>query len=183
MQVFIDGEFYDAKDAKVSIFDQGYLYGNGAFTTLMTHEQRMFFVDRHVLRRPVDLTGRGVEELRNAGRARGLDREAPLRRKHFSGSLAHSEGGFAAGQGRHSMTWSARSSSDCGIVSPSAFAVLRLMSNSNFVGCSTGRPAALRPEDFVDVGGGASWRRPQSIAEERPYTDRSSRGPRSSQLF
>jgi hypothetical protein len=43
------------------------------------------------------------------------------------------------------MTWSARPSSDGGIVSPSAFAVLRLMTNSNFVGCSTGRSARLAP--------------------------------------
>src|SRR5262249_16978619 len=36
------------------------------------------------------------------------------------------------------MISSARISSDCGIVRPSAFAVLRLMTSSNFVGCSTG---------------------------------------------
>jgi len=34
------------------------------------------------------------------------------------------------------MTSSARSRNDCGIVNPSAFAVLRLMTSSNFVGCS-----------------------------------------------
>src|SRR5262245_61449388 len=45
----------------------------------------------------------------------------------------------------HSMTWSARSSTDCGIVRPSAFAVLRLMTSSNLVGCSTGRSAGLAP--------------------------------------
>jgi len=32
------------------------------------------------------------------------------------------------------MTWSARNSSDCGIVKPSALAVLRLITKSNFVG-------------------------------------------------
>ncbi len=45
----------------------------------------------------------------------------------------------------HWMTWSARTSTDCGIVRPSAFAVLRLMTSSNFVGCSTGRSAGLAP--------------------------------------
>jgi hypothetical protein len=45
----------------------------------------------------------------------------------------------------HSITWSARASNDGGIVSPSAFAVLRLMTNSNVVGCSTGRLAGLMP--------------------------------------
>ena len=43
------------------------------------------------------------------------------------------------------ITRSARSSSDCGIVSPSALAVLRLMTSSNFVGRSTGRSAGLAP--------------------------------------
>jgi len=46
---------------------------------------------------------------------------------------------------RYSTTWSARSRSVCGIVTPSAFAVLRLMTSSNFVGCSTGRSAGLAP--------------------------------------
>jgi hypothetical protein len=45
----------------------------------------------------------------------------------------------------YSMTWSARSSSDDGMVSPSAFAVLRLMTRSNFVGRSMGRSPAFTP--------------------------------------
>jgi hypothetical protein len=39
----------------------------------------------------------------------------------------------------YSITWSARRSSDGGIVRPSAFAVLRLITSSNLVGCCTGR--------------------------------------------
>ena len=46
---------------------------------------------------------------------------------------------------RYWITWSARTSTDCGIVRPRAFAVLRLMTSSNFVGCSTGRSAGLAP--------------------------------------
>jgi hypothetical protein len=45
----------------------------------------------------------------------------------------------------HSMTWSARPSSDCGIVSPSAFAAFRLITSSNLVGCSTGRSLGWAP--------------------------------------
>ena len=45
----------------------------------------------------------------------------------------------------HSMTSSARTRKDCGIVSPSALAVLRLMTNSNFVGCSMGSSAGFAP--------------------------------------
>src|SRR5262249_43379212 len=43
------------------------------------------------------------------------------------------------------MTSSARPSTDGGIVRPRALAVLRLMTNSNFVGCSTGKSAGLAP--------------------------------------
>src|SRR5262249_47990851 len=45
----------------------------------------------------------------------------------------------------HSMTVSARRSSDGGMLSPSALAVLRLMTSSNLVGCSTGRSLGLAP--------------------------------------
>jgi len=45
----------------------------------------------------------------------------------------------------HSITSSARARIESGIVSPIAFAVLRLMTMSNFVACSTGRSAGLAP--------------------------------------
>ena len=45
----------------------------------------------------------------------------------------------------HSMTSSARASSDGGTMSPSAFAVLRLMTSSYFVGACTGRSAGFSP--------------------------------------
>jgi len=47
--------------------------------------------------------------------------------------------------GDHSITLSARVNSDAGIVRPSAFAVLTLITNWNFVGCSTGKSAGLAP--------------------------------------
>src|SRR5205085_5740324 len=49
----------------------------------------------------------------------------------------------ARGLSAHSMTWSARNSSDGGMVKPRAFAVLRLRTSSNVVACSTGRSAGL----------------------------------------
>src|SRR5262249_23898668 len=45
----------------------------------------------------------------------------------------------------HSITSSASRRNDSGIVSPSAFAVLRLTVRSNLVGCSTGRSAGRVP--------------------------------------
>ena len=46
---------------------------------------------------------------------------------------------------RHSMTSSARSSTVCGIVSPSAFAVSRLMTSSKRVDWMTGESAGAAP--------------------------------------
>jgi len=51
----------------------------------------------------------------------------------------------AAGSPRHWMISVAWARTDCGMVSPSAWAVLRLMTKSNLVGCSTGRSAGLAP--------------------------------------
>ena len=45
----------------------------------------------------------------------------------------------------HSITSSAATSRVCGTVRPSAFAVLRLMTKSNLVGCSTGNSVGLAP--------------------------------------
>jgi len=55
------------------------------------------------------------------------------------------EGGAAIGTCGHSRIWSARPNTDGGIVRSTALAVLRLLTNSNFVGCSTGRSAGLAP--------------------------------------
>jgi hypothetical protein len=48
---------------------------------------------------------------------------------------------FDTGVGVYPITSSARCRSDCGILSPRTFAVLRLMTSSNLVGCSTGSKA------------------------------------------
>ena len=45
----------------------------------------------------------------------------------------------------HLINWFARASISGGIVTPICFAVLRLITSSNFFGCSTGRSAALAP--------------------------------------
>ena len=51
----------------------------------------------------------------------------------------------------YSITSSARESSDGGTVRPIAFAVLRLMTNSNLVGCSTGRSPGLAPLKILSI--------------------------------
>src|SRR6516225_3062319 len=74
-------------------------------------------------------------------RPKGRDRPRAYR-FHPPGSA---EGRWAI----HSITSSARKRKDSGIVNPSAFAVLRLTTSSNFVGSSMGRSAGLAPLRFV----------------------------------
>src|SRR6266704_2301535 len=45
----------------------------------------------------------------------------------------------------YSITWSAMEITPGGTSMPSAFAVLRLITNSNLVGCTTGRSAGFSP--------------------------------------
>src|SRR5260370_1995442 len=60
-------------------------------------------------------------------------------------TLAIAKGFLDPGAGAYWTTSSARASSDCGIVRPSALAVLRFITSSNLVGCSTGRSAGRAP--------------------------------------
>ncbi len=55
------------------------------------------------------------------------------------------DSGEQTGTFDHRMTSSARSNTDCGIMRPSALAVLRLITSSNLVGCSTGSSAGFAP--------------------------------------
>src|SRR5262249_22020495 len=51
----------------------------------------------------------------------------------------------------HSITSSARASSIGGIVKPSALAVVKLMTRSNLVGCSTARSAGFAPRRILST--------------------------------
>jgi Double zinc ribbon len=61
------------------------------------------------------------------------------------GCTHHRQRVLDTGADVYSITSSARGRSDCGILSPRTFAVLRLMTSSNLVGCSTGRSAGFTP--------------------------------------
>jgi hypothetical protein len=51
----------------------------------------------------------------------------------------------------HSITSSARARSDSGMVSPSALAVVRLITSSNLVGCSTGKSPGFAPRKILST--------------------------------
>ncbi len=49
-KVFMDGEFYPASDAHISVYDRSFLYGDGVFETLRTYGNKIFLLDRHLER-------------------------------------------------------------------------------------------------------------------------------------
>jgi hypothetical protein len=83
------------------------------------------------------------QPLPKAGAERRL--EAVGCRRLFGKVLASCEPAHGLPHNVYWITSSARIRRDGGIVIPRALAVLRLMINSNFVGCSTGRSAGLAP--------------------------------------
>jgi len=48
MKVFIDGKFYNERDAKVSVFDHGLLYGDGIFEGIRAYNGRVFRLKEHI---------------------------------------------------------------------------------------------------------------------------------------
>ena len=48
MKIFIDGKFYSERDAKVSVFDHGLLYGDGVFEGIRAYHGRVFKLKEHV---------------------------------------------------------------------------------------------------------------------------------------
>ena len=48
LQIYIDGEFFDQADAKISVFDHGLLYGDGVFEGIRFYNGRVFRMDEHM---------------------------------------------------------------------------------------------------------------------------------------
>ena len=48
VKVFIDGKFVDEKNAKISVFDHGLLYGDGVFEGIRAYNGRVFKLKEHV---------------------------------------------------------------------------------------------------------------------------------------
>jgi len=50
LQIYIDGEFFDQAEAKVSVFDHGLLYGDGVFEGIRFYNGRVFRMEAHMER-------------------------------------------------------------------------------------------------------------------------------------
>lgn len=59
MWVYLNDRFVKKEHARVSVFDHGFLYGDGVYETLRTYDGRMFLWERHVarLRQSCELIG------------------------------------------------------------------------------------------------------------------------------
>lgn len=67
MVVYLDGEYVDSAEAKVSVFDHGLLYGDGVFEGIRLYQGNVFRLDEH------------LERLEQSAKALMLD--VPLARK------------------------------------------------------------------------------------------------------
>src|SRR5205807_1053296 len=47
MKIYIDGKYYDQKNAKISVFDHGLLYGDGIFEGIRAYNGRVFKLKEH----------------------------------------------------------------------------------------------------------------------------------------
>jgi branched-chain amino acid aminotransferase len=91
--VNVNGRVFDQEHAVISVFDHGFLYGEGVYETLRTYNGQPFLFDRHMrrLRKSADMLALGVpltdaeidarfrDTMRTAGLGDGVDGEAYLR--------------------------------------------------------------------------------------------------------
>ncbi|MDD5687446.1 MAG: branched-chain-amino-acid transaminase [Elusimicrobia bacterium] len=50
MKIFINGRFYSKKNAKISVFDHGFLYGDGIYETMRSYNNIVYKIDEHISR-------------------------------------------------------------------------------------------------------------------------------------
>ena len=50
MKIYIDGRYCDERNAKVSVFDHGLLYGDGIFEGIRAYNGRVFRLKEHIRR-------------------------------------------------------------------------------------------------------------------------------------
>src|SRR5438105_15336598 len=48
MKIYIDGKYYSERDAKISVFDHGLLYGDGVFEGIRAYHGRVFKLKEHI---------------------------------------------------------------------------------------------------------------------------------------
>lgn len=60
MKIYLNGNLVEATDAKISVFDRGYLFGEGLFETLRVYNGHIPFLDKHLKRMEWSATFLGI---------------------------------------------------------------------------------------------------------------------------
>lgn len=50
LKIYIDGKFYEKENAKISVFDHGFLYGDGVFEGIRSYNRLIFRLEEHINR-------------------------------------------------------------------------------------------------------------------------------------
>ena len=50
IKIYVNGEFFNRKDAKISVFDSGYLVGDGIWEAVRLYRGTLVFLDDHFSR-------------------------------------------------------------------------------------------------------------------------------------
>ncbi|MGA2141710.1 MAG: branched-chain-amino-acid transaminase [Brevinematales bacterium] len=50
MKIYIDGKYFGKDEAKISVFDHGYLYGDGVFEGIRAYSGKIFKLNEHITR-------------------------------------------------------------------------------------------------------------------------------------
>jgi branched-chain amino acid aminotransferase len=88
VQIYINGEFFPRSEAKISVFDSGFLVGDGIWEGIRLHHGRFAFLDRHLARLRAGSKATGIpipsdDDLRAALQAtvdrNGMDDDVHLR--------------------------------------------------------------------------------------------------------
>src|SRR4029077_2493582 len=105
--VNVNGRVSDQEHAVISIFDHGFLYGEGVYETLRTYNSQTFLFDRHMRRLrksagmlalDVPLTDRQIDDrFRDTMRAASL---GPSTLREPQGRPEHGRGATGSGQAR-----------------------------------------------------------------------------------
>lgn len=87
-QIYIDGEYYDKENAKISVYDHGLLYGDGVFEGMRAYSGRVFRIKEHLdrlwesarsIHLPIPMTKMQMENAVYATLERNYHRDAYIR--------------------------------------------------------------------------------------------------------
>ena len=86
-KVYINGKLFDKADARVSVYDHGFLYGDGIFEGIRIYGGKVFRLREH------------IDRLYES--ARHIWLEIPLSREHLDHFAVHAETGMFGRQAAH----------------------------------------------------------------------------------